>query len=226
MGTKEALIRAIDGYRSDLRRIDDWFVPSSRRSSGDFDHWGAIDFIAHSAFFAARRIQIIENPSDVEPLGEFEQALRDVFNRNTDSTWDEVTRTLLASLDGLKELTSTRDNKDLEALDDDDQPIWRGIAFYGILHSSSHVAQAMVRAGNVVNAVSLQRRVTDLLKEVNRTDQWIGMVNFNLARVLALAGDASAVAVARDAISRYPDLGSRAQSDPDFETIRDELAAN
>lgn len=226
MGTKEALIRAIDGYRSDLDRIDDWFEPSSRRSSRDFEHWGAIDFIAHSAFFTERRIRIIEDPPGVEPLGEFEQALRLVFDRNTDSTWDEATGTLRASLDGLKELTSKRDDPDLEALDDDDRPIWRGIAFYGILHSSAHVAQAMVRAGNVIDAVSLQRRVTESLKEINRTDRWVGMVDFNLARVLALAGDSGAAAVARDAISRYPDLGSRAQHDPDFETIRDELIAD
>ncbi|MBT3275077.1 MAG: hypothetical protein HN368_18125 [Spirochaetales bacterium] len=226
MEMKDALIRAIGRYRSDLDRIDDWFEPSSRRSSRDFERWGAIDFIAHSAFFAERRIRIIEDLSGVEPLGDFDQALRSVFDRHTGSTWDEVTGMLRTSLDGLKSLASKRDALDLEALDDDDQPMWRSIAFYGILHSSGHVAEAMIRAGNLIDAVSLQRRVTESLKEINQTDRWVGLVDFNLARVLARAGDADAAAVAGDAVSRDPDLGPRMKQDPDFVAIRDELGAD
>ncbi len=225
MSIKNALIEALDHYKIALDRIDDWFEPSRRASSRNFERWGAIDLIAHSTFFAERRIQVVDDPTGVESLGPFDQALRYVFDRNVDSTWDDVTKSLRASVEGLKKLTLARNDRELASLDGDDQPIWRGIAFYGILHSSGHVAQAMIRAGSKSEAVGLQRKVSETLKEIDSTDRWVGTVDFNYARVLALAGDGAAVAVAREAIARNPELLSRAQQDPDFESIRSELGA-
>lgn len=226
MGTKNALIDAIKQFIDEIEHLNERFDPASRKSSRNFERWGAVDFVAHSAFYADRRIQKIEDPSSLEPIGggaEVHDDLRYVFDKYADSTWDEVVGAMRAAIDGLHRVARAHGESDLESLDGEGQPIWRGIAYYGILHSSEHIAHAMVRAGNKRDAVNLQRRVTESLVAINNSDHWVGTVEYNLAKVLALAGDAEAVTVANSAVKRIPELARRAEQDEDFESIRDRL---
>ena len=114
-----------------------------------------------------------------------------------------------------------------EDLSSGSRPVWRGIAFYGIVHSLTHIVQALVRSGNGEAAVRLQSKMTPPLLAINESDSWQAMVAYNFGRAFALAGKrAEATEQVNAAIEKHPDAAKWAAGEPDMESIRNDIPAS
>ena len=229
MPLKEKLTEALNTMIAETRGLDTWISAAVRESSGNYEHWAPKDLLAHSAEWAERRVQLLADTDDVpsgggEELGEINRTL---FDRHRDTPWSDIIEMLNHGLRALIREVDRRDDSALAAVDPNgggENTVWRGIAFYGIVHSLTHIAQALIRAGNAEAAVRLQRAMATPLLSIDSGGAWKGMVEFNLARVLSLTGNREeAISQCRQAIADNPDLAQYVANDPDFEPIRGSL---
>jgi hypothetical protein len=227
--------RLIDGLRAlseEIGAMESDFEVSARTGSGDFERWGPRDFIAHSADWTSRQVSLLRRPGEAEPLAgreAVEKLNREQFERHRDTSWDAAVRMLSEGLEALQGEVARREDAELLAPDPSAggrYALWRGIAFYGIVHTLSHLVQALVRAGNAEAALRLQGIMTPLLLEIDSSDAWRGTVEYNQARAFALAGDSRALEQARQAIAHNPDAARWIAGDPDFAAIRDSIAGS
>jgi hypothetical protein len=146
------------------------------------------------------------------------------FERHINTPWKEVVEMLNESIGAIIGEVQRRDEPAFAAAnphDDRGNPLWVGIAYYGVAHSLTHLAQAIARAGNARRAVHLQRTMTPFLLAINTGDAWTGMVLLYLARVLSISGELEeAVSKYQEAIALNPGLVDHVADEPDLEPIR------
>ena len=222
------LLEALKVFKSELEQIDSWFEPASRKSSRDYERWGPIDFIAHSAAYIDRRVKILSDPEAVKTIDngdELDDMNRSIFEAHLDSAWEDVVGMLKSGLASLREVAIEKSEAELSAPDplSPERPVWRGVAFYGIVHTLSHLGLALVREGNNDKAVSLQRQMTQNLKAISDSKPWTALIEYNHARILALTQDPEALEHLNRAIAIDPAFAKRAEHDPDFISIRDRI---
>jgi hypothetical protein len=230
MGVKQRLTDGLRALVVEVDGIESDFELSARTGSGDFERWGPKDFIAHSAEWTNRQVALLRRPGEVEPLAgreTVEKLNREQFERHRDTPWHGVLRMLHERLEALQIEVDRREDADLLAPDPASggrHGLWRGIAFYGIVHTVTHLVQALFRAGNGEAALRLQSIMTPLLLQIDASEAWQGTVEYNHARAFALAGDSKALDYARQAVAHNPDAARWLENDPDFASIRDSIA--
>jgi len=150
-----------------------------------------------------------------------------IFEQYRGTSWSEVVAALEDAVRAMLREVERRGDEALTAVDPHTggrNPVWVGIAYYGIAHSVVHIAQALVRAGNPEGAIRLQKKMTTPLLAVDSSAAWKGMVEMYLARVLSLAGSLDeAVRQYRQAVIDNPGLALRTADEPDLEAIRDRI---
>ncbi len=229
MGTKEKLKIALDAMLREIQGLETLIEDSKRKGSQDYEHWGPKDLLAHAAEWTGRRVELLRAGDAAEPRQEADPLTdinRILFERHRDTPWDEVIGLLIAGLNALIGEVERREEAELLVEDSHARgnTVWRGIAFYGIVHSLTHIAEALVRAGESDAAVRLQRAMTPPLLAINEARPWRGLVEHGLGRVLALAGDlGEAVIHTRKAISDNPDVVKWVGNDQVFDSIRGDL---
>jgi hypothetical protein len=196
----------------------------------DFQRWAPKDFLAHSAEWTQRRIALLRDPTSiktVEESGGLGSLNQELFRRHQDTPWVDVLKMLRGGVETLLGRVGEMEEAQLLEKDPSSQHgIWRGIAFYGIVHSIIHMVQALFRVGNSEAALALQSRMTPILLEIEASDPWQSVVTYNHARALVLAGKDEALDCLRQALALNPDVERWVSRDPDFAPIRDSLDAS
>ena len=229
MEKKERITEALCAMLKETDGLETWIEDAKRVGSGDYEHWGPKDLLAHAAEWTERRVELLRTLDKLEPEGADESAgdiNRVLFERHKDTPWDDLIGMLGNGLNALIREVARRDETELLAEDPHAQgnTVWRGIAFYGIVHSLTHIGQALVRSGQPAAAVRLQRAMTPLLLAIDDGGAWRGMIEFNLGRVLLLAGERdAAIEQLRLAVADNPLAEKWVANDPDFESIRGEV---
>ncbi len=227
MGVKERLIEALGEMQKAIDEFDALIDPANRTGSSDYDRWGPKDLLAHSAEWVKRQVMLIKEPEGVEAIEDFDALNLSLFERHGDSGWDDL---VLMMRDGIEALIYEAIEADEAVLVGEDQTsgrtMWRGIAFYGILHSLSHMTQALIRSNKSNEAADLMRRMASRLSAIDYNNEWLGTVEFNLARVLAATGDIAAVEHTKRAIVFNPNASDWIANDSDFDTIREEITTS
>ena len=225
MGVKERLIEALGEMQKAIDEFDTLIDPSNRTGSNDYERWGPKDLLAHSAEWVKRQVMIVKEPEVVEAIEDFDAMNLALFERHGDSSWDVLVQMMR---DGIEALNYEAIEADEAVLVGEDQAsgrtMWRGIAFYGILHSLSHMTQALIRSNKGNEAEELMRRMASRLSAIDYNNEWLGTVEFNLARVLALTGDIAAAEHTKRAIVFNPKAAEWIANEADFDSVRDEIA--
>ena len=225
MATKKRLDAALSVMLAQTDKIDEWFDAQYRRGSGDYETWGAKDLIAHSAEYTKRQALRLSG-QEVESShgsGDFNRVL---FDRHADTTWSDAVELLQNSIKSLVGEVAHRSESELISDDgpsDSSKPVWRGIAFYGIVHNFTHIAMALVRSDSPEAAIRFQQVLTAPLLAIDASDDWRATIEFNVGRALALANDPSAIDHIKIAIATSPEAARWVGGDPDLESIRMEL---
>lgn len=223
---KDALLQAIETGKEKLEVLSARISSANQASSNDYETWGPKDLLAHSAEWMEARIAALRGQEIQDARSEdesFDEYNRRLFERNAAATWESVMQRLESGFVALEEETQKLDDQALRAEDPGSgQPVWRGIAFYGIVHVYGHAALALVRAGASDGVVQMQQAINEKLIAIDDSAAWQGIISFALARALVLSGDDPAARQeVRTAIKMYPDVAQWVARDPDFAPIAD-----
>ena len=226
MGLKERLIEALGEMQNAIDLFESWIDPPNRTGSENYERWGPKDLLAHSLEWVKRQVMLLKEPEAVDPIENFDSMNRALFDQHGASRWDDLVQMMR---DGIEALIYESIEADEAALVGEDpnapgRKMWRGIAFYGILHSLSHMTTALIRSNKSDEAADLMRRMASRLSAIDYNNEWLGTVEFNLARVLAVTGDISATEHSNRAIVFNPKAAEWIENDADFDSIREELA--
>ena len=229
MSVKVNLIKALHSLLSQARNLSAWIPVARQASRGDYEHWAPKDLIAHSAEWTKRQIRLLSDSNEVTQSKDDDSV--DIncvfFERNKDKLWKDIIEMLQESIEAMIQQVECRDEASFTAVDPHgggQNPVWVGIAYYGVAHTLSHVAQALVRGENSDAAVKLQRTMTPSLMSVNSSGAWKGMVELYLARVLSIAGNLEeAISQYKKAITNNPSLAQYAADEVDLEPIRGKI---
>ena len=88
----------------------------------------------------------------------------------------------------------------------------------------THTSIALIRSNKGNEAEELMRRMASRLSAIDYNNEWLGTVEFNLARVLALTGDIAAAEHTKRAIVFNPKAAEWIANEADFDSVRDEIA--
>jgi tetratricopeptide (TPR) repeat protein len=224
----DLLQRAYDEEQALVARLTE----DERSATGSLERWSAKDIVAHLVEWKARTGQKLAAAARNEPprtYDDIDQANAEIFEEHRHQTWAEV---LEKSQRAHEELVER-----LRAIPEDDlvdpsrfpwqsgRPLWREIAGNGYSHPLLHIAQFYVERGEREYATQTQETAAHLLRALDDSPSWHGIILYNLACYYATAGQKEkAIDELRQALRLNPDLTQWSQQDPDFASIREEPA--
>lgn len=223
-GLTELLVRT----QAEIRSFVDGLTPEERQRVGKADDWSARDLIAHLAGWqlrmADRLAELARGEDKVQPEDiDAENAL--IWSEYSDRTWDEV---LLALSSGHQRLMDNLQALSADDLQDADrfksqkgQPVWRSVAGNECTHPTMHLAEVYLRRGQSDRASKMMESLSADLARLDDSPRWVGVVRYNLACYLALAGQtARAIAILAEALKLHPGLMEWSRQDKDLASLR------
>jgi hypothetical protein len=208
------------------RQLEAEFVaelsPQERLASGKPDDWAAKDLVAHVTSWRERGTADLEaarsGSIDPEPQ-EFDEANRAIFEENRDLPWDTVLGRVKTSwtafLETLAELPD--ELMVLSAADQPTRPLWRRISVEAGNHPCMHYAEYARRHGRTASATRWMEGMARLLRLVDPSPEWHGIVDYNLACHYALSGQTdNALDALRLSFERNPGLRDWSKQDSDL----------
>jgi tetratricopeptide (TPR) repeat protein len=203
-----------------------------RSTIGSLERWSAKDMVAHLVEWKARTGQRLAAAARNEPpptYDDIDQANAEIFEEHRHLSWADVLEKSQRAHDELME--------HLRAVPEDDlvdpnrfpwqkgRPLWRDIAGDGYSHPMAHIAQFYTRRGEREYATQSQETAAHLLRALDDSPSWHGIILYNLACYYAVSGQKEkAIDGLRQALHLNPDLTEWSQQDPDFASIREEPA--
>lgn len=228
MSRKEQLLASLETAREAEQAFVRGLPAEERAAVGTYEQWCAKDALAHVAHWQEQRaIALAAIASGKEPPpapASFEAANAACFQRFCQTPWPEVQAYAQQALQQL--MDSVRALKD-EALDapgpgSGERPLWMNILGTGYTHALMHMAEYYARHGQPAAAGQLWRDWGERVSALDDSDDWQGLVHYNIACGLALSGNADgAVAELRQALELRPSMTTWSKQDTDLASLHD-----
>jgi tetratricopeptide (TPR) repeat protein len=220
------LQRAYDEEQALVARLTE----DERSATGSLERWAAKDIIAHLVEWKARTGQKLAAAARNEPsptYDDIDQANAEIFEEHRHQTWAEVLEKSQRAHDELIRHLQMMPEEDLIDANrfpwQSGRPLWREIAGNGYSHPLTHIAQFYVERGEREHATQIEETAAPLLRALDDSPNWHGIILYNLACYYATAGQKEkAIDGLRQALRLNPDLTQWSQQDPDFASIREE----
>jgi tetratricopeptide (TPR) repeat protein len=227
MDVRPKLVVLLERTRDEEEAFVARLTPQERGQVGKVNDWSAKDMIAHLAGWKLRMADQMaalgrgENKGDVEDI-DAENAL--IWSEYCDRTWEEVTQASSLGhqrlMDGLQAM-SVNDLHDADRFESQKgQPVWRSVAGNGCTHPMMHLADAYVKRGQAARAQAMMESLSEGLARLDDSPRWVGVVRYNLACYLALAGEKNkAVELLGEALRLHPGLTEWSRQDTDLTSL-------
>jgi len=227
MDVRPELIKLLERTQAEEEAFVGQLSPQEREQVGKVSDWSAKDMIAHLAGWKLRMADRLaalgrgEARADVDEI-DAENAL--IWSEYCDRSWDEVTQASSLShrrlIDGLK-VMSVNDLHDADRFESQKgQPLWRSVAGNGCTHPMMHLAEAYVKRGQAARAQAMMEDLSEGLARLDDSPRWLGVVRYNLACYLALAGEKTkAVELLGEALRLHPGLTEWSRQDTDLVSL-------
>ena len=102
------------------------------------------------------------------------------------------------------------------------QPLWRGLAGNGLVHTALHFGEFYANWGDLERANALQHTAVDLLLGLDDSENWRSVVLYNLACHYAITRQPDAVIPKlREAFALNAGLVDYSRQDPDLKSLRE-----
>jgi hypothetical protein len=145
-------------------------------------------------------------------------------NRTWEQNWqvrEQTSANLIAQVGALSEADLSRPG----GASWQGRPFWRQIVGNGYIHPISHLADVYVRSGQPERAIALQERSVAAALPISDSEDWRGLLRYNLACVHSLAGmKEQAIAGLAEAFQLAPRLVEWSKQDHDLDPLRDDPA--
>ncbi len=227
MDVRPELIKLLARTQAEEEAFVGQLSPQEREQVGKVSDWSAKDMIAHLAGWKLRMADRLaalgrgEARGDVDEI-DAENAL--IWSEYCDRSWDEVTQASSLGhrrlIDGLQ-VMSANDLHDADRFESQKgQPLWRSVAGNGCTHPMMHLAEACMKRGQAARAQAMMEDLSEGLARLDDSPRWLGVVRYNLACYLALAGEKNkAVELLGEALRLHPGLTEWSRQDTDLVSL-------
>ncbi len=231
MELKSKLIGLIEHACKEERALFARLSEDERSVRGEPDRWSPKDTIAHLAAWKGRLAENLaaaargETPVRYE---DFETVNARDFEENRDRPWSEILERAAEVCQQLAEQVEKRNEAELRGTEtlpwQEDRPLWRVIVGTGHMHPIAvHLEPVLIERGEKEYATELRKEAAELLSELDESQNWQGLVRYNLACHYALAGEAeTAIEKLQQALELNPELTEWSKEDSDLASIREE----
>jgi hypothetical protein len=200
-----------------------------RSAEGSFEHWTAMDSIAHNAYWRKHHAEDVlavlagKTPTHIED----DQINLDVYSQYKDRSWEEVDTLVDAGMKRMGEAIASISEEDLQRDDfypwEQGVPLWREIVGNIYTHPVIHLSEWHIKRGYPARAAEMYQEMTGQLTSLDDGPDWQGTIRYNNACSFSLLGDKeTAIDELREALQLNPGLTEWSKQDPDFEPIRGE----
>lgn len=205
---------------------------AEKKAKGSPEHWSVKDNLAHIAAWKqalADNLAAAHRGESVQRSDDFNLTNAGIFAAHQNDTWEQVLAELEAgclALSAQVELLSETELLSSETFPwSNGRPLWRNIAGTGAVHPFSHLTSYMAQNGQTDAAVALFEAGALRMKDLSSDETWHGMIEYDLACILALAGEtAKAIAALHLALQTAPALVEWSKEDSDLDSLRREAA--
>jgi len=197
-----------------------------RSAVGTYEKWCAKDNVAHIAYWQQQRaIRLAALARGEEPPpspSHYEKANAECFERYCDCSWDEVQAYADSAqaqmVDAVRALEE--DVLAVPAPDSEERALWQDVVGTAYTHPNMHMAEYYTEHGQQHKASQLWQEWGRLVAPLEDSAEWQGVVHYNMACSLALAGSAEqAIAELRQALELRPSLTAWSKHDPDLSSL-------
>jgi hypothetical protein len=218
-----------------LRRTDgavlslvDGLSEAERQSRGSLTKWSVKDIIAHISTWCqdfAVRMQGQSTEQRTDTLEELDELNAEIFARNRDKSWETVLAEYRQAMDSMGDHLQAMTEEELLDTEryawQNQRPLWMSVVGSVFTHPMMHLAQILVEKGNTARATQLQDEAAEQLLKLDDSPAWRGVVVYNLACYLAIAGQtAQAISRLAEAFRDRPDLIAYSREDPDLASLQ------
>jgi tetratricopeptide (TPR) repeat protein len=230
MELKSKLIELLERALAEERALFARLPEDERARRGEPDRWAPKDVIVHLAGWKERLAANLAAAGRGEtPLrnDDYEAVNAREFEDNRDRSWPEVLAKAEEACRHLTEQVEVRSEAELMGTDtlpwQDERPLWRLIAGTGTMHPLGiHLGPLYLELGETKVATELQEETARLLGELDESEDWRGLICYNLACHYAVAGASErAIGELCRALELNPGLTEWSKEDPDLVSIRD-----
>ncbi|MCX6069650.1 MAG: ClbS/DfsB family four-helix bundle protein [Chloroflexi bacterium] len=227
MDVRPKLIELLECTQHEEEAFVAQLTAQERERVGKVNDWSAKDLIGHLAGWKLRMADQMaalsrgENKRDVEDI-DAENAL--IWSEYCDRSWEDVVQASSLGhrglIDGLQAML-VNDLHDADRFESQKgQPLWRSVAGNGCTHPMMHLAEAHLKRGQAARAKAMMESLSEGLAQLDASPRWVGVVRYNLACYLALAGETNrAVEILGDALRLHPGLIEWSRQDTDLTSL-------
>lgn len=227
MDVRPKLTELLERTQAEVQAFIAQLAPQERERAGKVNDWSAKDLIAHLAGWQLRmadRLAELGRGEDKTQPEEIDAENALIWSEYSDRSWEEISGALSLGHQRLMENLRALSAEDLHDADrfesQKGQPVWRSVAGNECTHPVMHLAESYVRRGQADRAAKLMESLAGDLAQLDDSPRWIGVVRYNLACYLALAGESSrAIGLLREALSLHPGLTDWSRQDTDLASL-------
>jgi tetratricopeptide (TPR) repeat protein len=227
MDVRPKLVELLERTQHEEEAFVAQLTAQEREQAGKVDDWSAKDLIAHLAGWKLRmadRLAALGRGEAATFAEEIDAENALIWSEYFDRSWEEVVQ---ASALGHRRLIDGLQAMSVDDLHDADrfeslkgQPLWREVAGNGCTHPTMHLAEVHMKRGQDARAAAMMESLSDDLARLDDSPRWVGVVRYNLACYLALAGDKNrAIELLRSALSLHPGLTDWSRQDTDLSSL-------
>lgn len=224
------LVELVERASAEEQALWNKLSEDERSAPGRPDRWGPKDVMAHLAGWKARlaeNLAAAASGGKLERYDDYEAVNAREFIECQHRPWPEVLAGAAGARRQLIEQVQARSEAELRGIHtlpwQEDRPLWRYIVGNGFVHPIMHLAPMLVERGEQAYATELQEQAATLLGELDESQDWQGVVQYNLACHYALIGQTeSAIEKLEQAFELNPKLVQASKQDSDLASIRDE----
>jgi tetratricopeptide (TPR) repeat protein len=227
MDVRPKLIELLERTQDEEEAFVAQLTAQERERVGKADDWSAKDLTAHLAGWKLRmadRLAALGRGETAAQTDEIDAENALIWSEYSDRSWEEVVRASSLGhrrlIDGLQAML-VDDLHDADRFESQKgQPLWRSVASDGCTHPMMHLAEAHVRRGQAARATAMMESLSEGLAQLDKSPRWVGVVRYNLACYLALAGEKNrAIEILGDALRLHPGLIEWSRQDTDLASL-------
>jgi len=227
MDVRPKLIELLDQTQAEEESFVAQLTPQEHERVGRVDNWSAKDLIAHLAGWKLRmadRLAALGRGEDKAQGEEIDAENALIWSEYCDRSWEEVAQASSLGhrrlIDGLQAM-SGNDLHDADRFESQKgQPLWRSVAGNGCTHPMMHLAEANIKRGQAARAKTVMESLSEGLAKLDDSPRWVGVVRYNLACYLALAGEKNeAIELLSEALRLHPGLTEWSRQDTDLASL-------
>ena len=229
MNKKDTLVNLLDYALACRESLESMLTVDQKTARGSYETWSAKDMLAHVTYWLSWDLKSLDMPpGSVPAIGPdtIDEENMKVFDTYSENTWDEVNsfhnRTFTDARKRVLDMSEEDLLADIVRTDGSKRKVWQQLTGHALSHMTSHFSLVYCRIGKDDQATQLEEKTAILLRGLDESPEWRGIIQYNLACHYTLIKQSSrAVALLKQAIALSPSLKERSAKDPNLEPIRE-----